>query len=172
MRASLPEARNEPSRPTGAGLAAQSSATIVWGFRAASANPKGTLMKFDTKRITSAPDAIAPDGSEVRVLCQLPRGGLAVFSLASKAVSKAVAHRTIEEVWYFTAGCGRMWRKLGDHEDIVEVGSGISISIPTGTHFQFRCDSAEPLVAIGVTMPPWPGEGEAFFVEGKWRPTV
>ena len=72
-------------------------------------------MQFETKRIGAAPDAIAPDGSEVRVLCQLPRGGLAVFSLASKAV----AHRTIEEVWYFTAGCGRMWRKLGDHDDIV-----------------------------------------------------
>jgi mannose-6-phosphate isomerase-like protein (cupin superfamily) len=86
--------------------------------------------------------------------------------LASKAVSKAVAHRTIEEVWYFSAGRGRMWRKLGDDEDIVEVGQGISISIPAGTHFQFRCDGAEPLVAIGATMPPWPGEGEAF-VEGK-----
>jgi mannose-6-phosphate isomerase-like protein (cupin superfamily) len=129
-------------------------------------------MRFETKRIGTEPDTIAPDGSEVRVLCQVSRGGLAVFSLAAKAVSKAVAHRTIEEVWYFTAGRGRMWRKLGDHEDIVEVGPGISISIPTGTHFQFRCDGAEPLVAISATMPPWPGEGEAFFVEGKWRPTV
>jgi mannose-6-phosphate isomerase-like protein (cupin superfamily) len=129
-------------------------------------------VRFETKQISAAPDAIAPDGSEVRVLCQVSRGGLAVFSLASKAVSKAVAHRTIEEAWYFIAGGGRMWRKFGDHEDIVEVGPGVSISIPTGTHFQFRCDGAEPLVAIGATMPPWPGEGEAFFVEGKWRPTV
>ena len=59
-------------------------------------------MTFETKAIGAAPDAIAPDGSEVRVLCQLPRGGLAAFSLAPRAVSKAVAHRTIEEVWYLS----------------------------------------------------------------------
>jgi mannose-6-phosphate isomerase-like protein (cupin superfamily) len=129
-------------------------------------------MDFETKPISVAPDATAPDGSEVHILCQLSRGGLAVFSLAPRAVSKAVAHRTIEEVWYFISGHGRMWRKLGDREEIVQVGAGVSISIPTGTHFQFRCDGSEPLVAIGATMPPWPGEGEAFHVEGKWRPTV
>jgi mannose-6-phosphate isomerase-like protein (cupin superfamily) len=129
-------------------------------------------MDFETKRISVAPDAIAPDGSEVRVLCQASRGGLAAFSLAPKAVSKAVAHRTIEEVWYFISGHGRIWRKLRDHEEIIEVGPGVSISIPTGTHFQFRCDGSEPLVAIGATMPPWPGEGEAFPIKGKWHATV
>jgi mannose-6-phosphate isomerase-like protein (cupin superfamily) len=129
-------------------------------------------MDFETKRISAEPDAIAPDGSEVRLLCQLSRGGLAAFSLAPNAVSKPVAHRTIEEVWYFTSGHGRMWRKLGDHEEVVDVGPGISISIPTGTHFQFRCDGLDPLTAIGATMPPWPGEGEAFLVEGKWEPTL
>jgi mannose-6-phosphate isomerase-like protein (cupin superfamily) len=128
-------------------------------------------MTFETKAIGAAPDAIALDGSEVRVLCQLSRGGLAAFTLAPEAVSKAVAHRTIEEVWYFISGRGRMWRKLGDHEEIVEVGPGISISIPTGTHFQFRCDSPEPLIVIGATMPPWPGDAEAFCVEGIWQPT-
>jgi mannose-6-phosphate isomerase-like protein (cupin superfamily) len=30
----------------------------------------------------------------------------------------------------------------------------------------FRC--GEPLAALGITMPPWPGEGEAVFVPGKW----
>jgi mannose-6-phosphate isomerase-like protein (cupin superfamily) len=65
-----------------------------------------------------------------------------------------------------------MWRRLGEHEEVVAVGPGISISIPTGTHFQFRCDGLEPLTAIGATMPPWPGEGEAFHVEGKWQPTI
>ena len=129
-------------------------------------------MDFETKPMSAEPDVIAPDGSEVRVLCQLSRGGLTAFSLAPKAVSKAVAHRTIEDVWYFTSGRGSMWRKLGDREEVVEVGPGISISIPTGTHFQFRCDGAEPLVAIGATMPPWPGEDEAFFVEGKWHSTI
>ena len=133
---------------------------------------KVTALSFETKRIASAPDAIAPDGSEVRVLCHLSRGGLAIFSLPPGAVSKAVAHRTVEEVWYIVSGTGRMWRKLGDQEEIAELGPGTSLTIPTGTHFQFRCHGPEPLNAIGATTPPWPGENEAFFVAGPWQPTV
>ena len=129
-------------------------------------------MTFETKAIGAAPDAIAPDGSEVRVLCQLSRGGLAAFSLPPGAVAKAVAHHTVEELWYVISGRGRMWRKLGEEEEVTELGPGLSLSIPTGTHFQFRCDSPEPLVVIGATMPPWPGETEAFHVEGVWLPTV
>jgi mannose-6-phosphate isomerase-like protein (cupin superfamily) len=129
-------------------------------------------VKFATKRISGTPEAIAPDGSEVRVLCQLARGGLAVFSLPRNAVSKAVAHRTVEEVWYVTSGRGRMWRKLGTDEQIVELAPGVSLTIPTGACFQFRCDGNERLDVIGTTMPPWPGEGEAFFVDGTWHPTL
>jgi mannose-6-phosphate isomerase-like protein (cupin superfamily) len=124
-------------------------------------------MNFETKRINSA-----PDGSEVRLLCGLNRGGMAVFTLPPKAVSKAIAHHTIEEVWYFMSGQGRMWRRLGNQEEIVDVGPGVSITVPTGTHFQFRCDGFEPLIAVGATMPPWPGENEAYFVEGPWTSTV
>ena len=69
-------------------------------------------MKFETRRAAGMPDAIAPDGSEVRVLCGLSGGGLAVFSLPPEAVSKAVAHRTVEELWYVVCGHGRMWRRL------------------------------------------------------------
>jgi hypothetical protein len=87
-------------------------------------------------------------------------------------VSKAVAHRTVEEVWYIVSGRGRIWRKLGEQEEIAELAPGTSLTIPTGTHFQFRCDGYQPLNAIGATMPPWPGENEAFFVDGAWQPTV
>jgi len=127
---------------------------------------------FDTKRISVAPDVIAPDGCEVRVLCATPRGGMAVFTLAPGMVAKAVAHRTIEEIWYFTRGQGRMWRKSGDRDDITEIAAGISINIPLGTHFQLCCDGAEPLEAVAATMPPWPGDGEAILVAGRWEPTV
>jgi mannose-6-phosphate isomerase-like protein (cupin superfamily) len=129
-------------------------------------------VKFETKRIAAEPDAIAPDGSEVRVLCQATRGGLAVFTLPPRAVAKAVAHHTVEEVWYILSGSGRMWRKLGDYEEIVELTPGVSLTIPTGTHFQFRCDGDERLDVIGATMPPWPGESEAYFVKGAWQPTM
>jgi mannose-6-phosphate isomerase-like protein (cupin superfamily) len=133
---------------------------------------RGTALGFDTKRVGSVPDAIAPDGSEVRVLSQLSRGGLALFSLPPNAVSKAVAHRTVEEIWYILSGSGRMWRKLGEYEEVVELSPGISLTIPTGTHFQFRCDGHEPLNIIGATMPPWPGQSEAVFVDRPWQPTM
>jgi mannose-6-phosphate isomerase-like protein (cupin superfamily) len=131
----------------------------------------GLKMRFETRHIAGAPDAIAPDGSEVRVLCRLPRGSLAVFTLPPNAVSKAIAHRTVEELWYVVSGCGRIWRKLGQQEEIVEIGPGASVSIPVGTHFQFRCDGAEPLSILDATMPPWPGESEAYTVEGEWSAT-
>ncbi len=129
-------------------------------------------ISFATKHVSATPDAIAPDGSEVRILARGTRGGLALFTLPPGAVAKAVAHRTVEEVWYFAAGRGRMWRKLGDEEEVTEVAAGVSLALPVGTHFQFRCDGPEPLVALGATMPPWPGEGEAYFVAGKWPATV
>ena len=129
-------------------------------------------MTFETRRIAGAPDAIAPDGSEVRVLCGLSRGGLAVFSLQHDSVSKAVAHRTVEEIWYVLSGRGRIWRKLGRQEEIDQIDAGVSLSIPTGTQFQFRCDSPEPLTVLGATMPPWPGEDEAYLVEGIWKATL
>jgi mannose-6-phosphate isomerase-like protein (cupin superfamily) len=127
---------------------------------------------FDTRHIPDVPDAIAPDGSEVRLLGSLPRGSMAGFRLAPRAVSRAVAHRTVEEIWCFTAGRGRMWRRLGSREEVTEVAPGVSITIPTGTQFQFRCESSEPLEAVAVTMPPWPGADEAFLVPGRWEPTV
>ena len=129
-------------------------------------------MTFETRRISPAPDVIAPDGSEVRVLCQTGCGSMAQFTLPPGAVSRAMAHRTVEEVWCFLSGRGRMWRKLGDQEEVAEVGPGLSVTIPTGTHFQFRNDGDAPLVALGVTMPPWPGPDEAHAVEGPWTATV
>jgi mannose-6-phosphate isomerase-like protein (cupin superfamily) len=46
------------------------------------------------------------------------------------------------------------------------------LTIPTGTHFQFRCDGTAPLEAVAVTMPPWPGAGEADAVAGPWQATL
>ena len=129
-------------------------------------------MRFETKLGAEAPDVIAPDGSEVRVMSSLVRGALAVFSLPPGAVSEPVAHRTVEELWYVISGHGRMWRKLDGQEETVELVVGLSLSIPTGTHFQFRCDGTEPLKVLGATMPPWPGADEAYKVDGKWPPTV
>lgn len=125
-------------------------------------------MSFVTRMLAAAPDAIAPDGSEVRLLAATTRGSMAHFRLPPGAVSKAVAHRTVEEVWYFVKGRGRLWRSFGGHDEVIDAVAGVSISIPVGASFQFRCDGDEALEAIGVTMPPWPGMDEAYEVEGVW----
>jgi mannose-6-phosphate isomerase-like protein (cupin superfamily) len=125
-------------------------------------------MSFVTRQRAAAPDVMAPDGSEVRLLASCARGSMALFTLPPGAVSKAVAHRTVEELWLVIAGTGRMWRKLGTEEETVTLTPGVSISIPVGAHFQFRNDGTEPLDCAGVTMPPWPGMDEAYEVDGVW----
>jgi mannose-6-phosphate isomerase-like protein (cupin superfamily) len=124
---------------------------------------------FETKRLPDSADAVAPDGSEVRLLLQRPGGSMAHFELQPERTSRAVRHRTVEEIWFFLSGDGEMWRKQsGGREDVVRVEPGACVTIPVGTHFQFRCLSRVPLAAVAITMPPWPGDNEAEFVEGKW----
>jgi mannose-6-phosphate isomerase-like protein (cupin superfamily) len=130
------------------------------------------MSEFCTKRLSVVPDTVAPDQSDVRILLQLAGGGMAHFELAAGTTSVAVAHRTVEEIWFFLTGRGEMWRRQGDREEVVAVESGVCITIPVGTHFQFRSFGHEPLAAVGVTMPPWPGASEAYPVQGKWPPTA
>ena len=97
---------------------------------------------------------------------------MAHFELAPGQTSTAVTHRTVEEIWVFVSGRGEMWRRQGEREEIVPVERDVCLTIPLGTHFQFRSFGHEALGAVAVTMPPWPGEGEAVVVQGKWQPTV
>ena len=121
------------------------------------------------RRLPAEPDAVAPDGSAVRVLLALGGGSMAHFELAAGQTSLAVRHRTVEELWYFLGGRGEMWRRDRDGREAVDaVEPGVSLDIPLGTSFQFRALGAEPLRAVGVTMPPWPGEDEAELVDGPW----
>ena len=97
---------------------------------------------------------------------------MAHFELPPHHISLAVMHKTVEEIWFFIAGRGEMWRKSGTYEETVSVEAGVCLTIPLGTRFQFRSFGHEPLMAIGVTMPPWPGASEATIVEGKWQPVL
>ncbi len=130
------------------------------------------MAMFQTMRLPVAPLDTAADGTDVRPLLQLSGGSMAHFELRSGAVSKAVTHRTVEEIWYFLGGRGEMWRKQGDHEEIVPVEASVSVTIPRGTQFQFRSFGDEPLTFVLITMPPWPGPDEVYEVPGKWVPTV
>jgi len=139
---------------------------------AAAGRPPQPDPTFETKPLPTSRDAVAPDGSDVRVLLGVRGGGLAHFELAAGQTSVAVRHRSVEEVWYFLSGKGEMWRKSGDEEEVVAVSPAVCISIPLGTSFQFRASGDEPLAVIGATIPPWPGPDEALLVSGPWEPTV
>ncbi len=128
------------------------------------------MTDFATKRLPHAPDVVAPDGSDVRVLARTQRGGMAHFELAPGRASDAIRHRTVDEIWFVLSGRGELWRKQADREEVTELDPGVCVTIPVGTHFQFRTTSSEPLAALGVTIPPWPGPEEALPVKGKWPP--
>jgi mannose-6-phosphate isomerase-like protein (cupin superfamily) len=127
-------------------------------------------MRFETKSLPEEKDVTALDGSEVRVLLGLQRGSMAHFQIAPGQVSRAVAHRTVDEIWFVLQGRGEMWRKQGQREESISLEPGVCLTIPAGTRFQFRCLGEAPLQVIGVTMPPWPGEQQAYAVEGIWTP--
>ena len=130
------------------------------------------MRDFETLPLPSEPSAIAPDGTLARILLKLDGGGLAHFTLPAGATSHAVRHRTVEEIWFFLSGRGEIWRAAGDAQSVVAALPGVSITIPLGTAFQFRAVGDEPLVFLAITMPPWPGDGEAFRMKGPWTATL
>jgi mannose-6-phosphate isomerase-like protein (cupin superfamily) len=123
---------------------------------------------MQTKRLTQRYDCLAPDGSEIRLLARGERGSCVHCTLGARAVSRAVTHRSVEEIWYCIAGRGEMWRKVGELEETVGLSAGVSLTIPQGAHFQFRNLEDLPLEVVLVTMPPWPGDEEAVRVEDHW----
>ena len=126
------------------------------------------MSEFSTLPLPAERTVVAPDGSNVRMLLGLSTGTMAHFELPAGMTSSAVVHRTVEEIWFVVAGRGQMWRRQGEREEIVELVPGTCLTIPLGTHFQFRASAAEPVAVVGVTMPPWPGADEAIAVPGPW----
>jgi mannose-6-phosphate isomerase-like protein (cupin superfamily) len=130
------------------------------------------MTSFETLALTAAPLVKAPDGSDVRPLLSLAGGSLAHFELAAGKTSLAIVHLTVEEIWFVIGGRGEMWRKRAEQEEVVTLAPAVALTIPVGIEFQFRSFGGEPLAMVAITMPPWPGEGEAYVVEGKWPPSV
>jgi mannose-6-phosphate isomerase-like protein (cupin superfamily) len=154
------------------GLARPGALDVVELFELAGATVDEGDRMFSSRALPALADAVAPDGSDVRLLLGLKGGGLAHFELGARQISVPVRHRSVDEIWYFVAGRGEMSFRLGDTEEIAPVEPGVCVTIPVGTRFQFRSLGDEPLAAIGVTMPPWPGEGEAVLADGPWVATV
>ena len=123
---------------------------------------------METRKLPRDYTVLAPDGSEIRELVAVNGGSMVHCTLPVGALSLAVKHRTVEEVWYFIEGRGQVWRKSDASESVVDVQGAVSLNIEVGTHFQFRNTGDEPLRFIIVTMPPWPGEDEAVRVDDYW----
>ena len=126
------------------------------------------LATFETVQLPISHDVLAPDGSEIRVLAGTEQCSMAHGFLPPGGVSRAIRHRTVEEVWYVLSGEAEVWRRLGDDEQVITATAGTSLTIPVGARFQFRTTGDEPFQFIMLTMPPWPGEDEAEFVPGNW----
>jgi mannose-6-phosphate isomerase-like protein (cupin superfamily) len=112
----------------------------------------------------------APDGSSVSVLIRTQRASVIHCSLPPGAVSRAVRHKCVEEIWYCLHGRGRAWCADATIAKITDLEPGVCLSIAPGTRFQFRNDGSEQLEIIITTIPPWPGNDEAVLVEGAWAP--
>jgi mannose-6-phosphate isomerase-like protein (cupin superfamily) len=61
---------------------------------------------FKTMMLPDERHVIVPDGSDVRVLLELAGGGMAHFELPANRVSRAIAHRTVDEIWFILRGSG------------------------------------------------------------------
>jgi len=135
---------------------------------------KGNVRRPETKTLPAKKDAIAPDGSEVRVLLALDGlASTAHFTLPARRVSKAVEHKTVHEIWYVLRGRGEIWRSFEGRDAVTKLLPGTCITLPLGTRFQFRTIGRVSLDILGVTMPPWPNAAdEARVVDGKWTPTA
>jgi len=126
---------------------------------------------FQTVYQVDAPTEVAPDRSQVSVLLRLESVSTIHLVFQAQQVSRAVAHRTVSEIWYVTSGTGQMWRRQDGREETVALKPGLCLSLPAGTHFQCRVGADEALSALCITTPPWPGGGEAFEVSGPWLPS-
>lgn len=121
-----------------------------------------------TVRLADGRTVVAPDGSQIRELVAVAGGSMVHCALPKGAVSMAVVHATVDEVWYCLAGKGQVWRRREDAESVIDVEPGVSLNIECGTHFQFRSTGDEDLSLVIVTLPPWPGAEEARRVRDHW----
>ena len=117
----------------------------------------------------ASPDAIAPDGSEIRLLIDhrhaARRASFCEVTLPAGQVSRPVWHQTVEEIWYILEGGGQVWRcpPTASPGSIaaLAVSPGEALTIPTGWRFQFSASKEGPLRFLCYTSPPWPGQQEA-----------
>ena len=125
-----------------------------------------------TVRLPARPEASSPAGADIRYLVDGRTGNMIHSTVPPHQVNRATVHATVSEFWYVLEGRGELWRYDGVQSCTTVLTPGTSIDIPVGTAFQYRNTSDVDLKFICIAMPPWPGEAEATYVVGKWRPTI
>jgi mannose-6-phosphate isomerase-like protein (cupin superfamily) len=94
------------------------------------------------------------DGSRIREVARGERQTLAEAVVPPSGETFAHFH-TFEEVYFFTAGRGRM--RLGDEE--ADVHAGDCVTIPPGAAHKLWAGPDEPLVLLCGCAPPYSDEG-------------
>ncbi|MBO9475178.1 cupin domain-containing protein [Shimia sp. R10_1] len=122
--------------------------------------------------LPEAPDAKSPAGADIRFIMDGTTGNMIHSTVPPGQINRATIHKSVSEFWYVLEGQGEIWRRDESEERITPLAPGVSIDIPLGTAFQYRCTGEVPLTFICITMPPWPGDREASHVDGAWPPTV
>lgn len=127
---------------------------------------------MQTRSISPTPDGRSPAGAEIRYLIEGETGSMIHSTVPPGQVNRATVHATVSEFWHVLSGEGQIWRRDGAGEETTVLRTGVSIDIPVGTAFQYRCNGVESLQFVCISMPRWPGAEEATFVEGPWKPNV
>ena len=125
-----------------------------------------------TTMLPEQPDAKSPAGADIRFIMDGETGNMIHSTVPPHQVNKATVHATVSEFWYVLEGHGEIWRDNGLESCVTVLVPGTSIDIPVGTAFQYRNVSDVDLKFICITMPPWPGDSEATYLDGKWQPTI
>ena len=127
---------------------------------------------MQTRAFPSSPDARSPAGAEIRYLMEGDTGGMIHSTVPPGQVNRATVHATVSEFWHVLSGEGQIWRRDSSGEEVTVLRSGVSIDIPAGTAFQYRCTGGDPLEFLCISMPRWPGDHEATVIDGPWKPNA
>ena len=127
---------------------------------------------MQTRPVPSAPDGRAPAGAQIRSLIDNEIGSMIHSTVPPGQVNRATVHATVSEFWHVLSGEGLIWRRDGAGEETTVLEPGVSIDIPVGTAFQYRCTGVDPLEFLCISMPRWPGDKEATVIQGPWKPTA
>lgn len=125
-----------------------------------------------TTLLPEKPDAKSPAGEDIRYIMDGETGNMIHSTVHPHQINRATVHATVSEFWFVLEGRGEVWRDDGEESCITDLVPGTSVDIPVGTAFQYRNISDQELKFICIAMPPWPGDSEATYVDGIWKPTV